>query len=81
MGGNLKHTGCGLKRKKSSIRPEDIFARYRGNRISGILRIYAATNPGKRSVKCKLHIISPYKDLGLRVEQIEAKARKMYHIT
>jgi len=67
-------------RKKQNICPEDIFARYEGVDIAGILRIYAPTNPGKRLLKYDLHILSPAKDLDLNVDLIARESRKRYHI-
>ena len=69
-----------LKRKKQEYSQTDIFAEYRGRMILGILRIYDPTNPGKRSQKYKLHIVSPSKDLGLQVERLEKEAREQYGI-
>lgn len=69
-----------LKRKKQEYSQTDIFAEYRGRRVLGILRIYDPTNPGKRSQKYKLHVVSPVKDLGLNVEQLEKEAREQYGI-
>jgi hypothetical protein len=69
-----------LKRKKQEYTQTDIFAEYNGRRVLGILRIYGPTNPGKRSQKYKLHIVSPSKDLDLQVEQLEKEAREQYRI-
>lgn len=67
-------------RKKQNICPEDIFARYNGVEIAGILRIYAPTNPGRRLLKYDLHIVSPAKDLDLNVDRIARESGKRYHI-
>jgi hypothetical protein len=69
-----------LRRKKQEIKPEDLCAEYAGSSFILILRIYASTNPGKRSHNYSLSVISPRKDLGLDTDRIEKKARKRYHI-
>jgi hypothetical protein len=69
-----------LKRKKQEFKSEDFCAEYAGSSFVLILRIYAPTNPGKRSRKHLLHLISPLKDLGLDTHQIEKQARKRYQI-
>ncbi len=69
-----------MKRKKLRNKPEDIFAKYDGLEILGILRIYNQTNPGRRSLKYSLHIISPKEDLGLNVRKISSEAKKRYNI-
>jgi hypothetical protein len=69
-----------LRRKKQEFKPEDCCAEYEGSSFVLILRIYAPTNPGKRSRNHKLRLISPQKELGLDTAQIEKEARKRYHI-
>ncbi len=69
-----------LKRKGQEFSPEDVFAEYDGNKVLGVLRVYAPTNAGKRSLKYDLHIVSPKKDLDISPEQIEKEARSRYHI-
>jgi hypothetical protein len=69
-----------LKRKKQEFKQEDRCAEYAGSSFVLILRIYAPTNLGKRSLSHKLCVISPRKDLGLDTDQIENEARKRYHI-
>lgn len=69
-----------FKRKNLEYSPDNVFAEYCGRRILGILRIYAPTNPGKRSTNYRLHVLSPAKDLDLQVEQLEAEAREQYRI-
>lgn len=69
-----------LKRKSQEFNPEDVFAEYDGNKVLGVLRVYAPTNAGKRSLKYDLHIVSPKKDLDISSEQIEKEARIRYHI-
>ena len=69
-----------LKRKSQEFSPEDVFAEYDGNKVLGVLRVYASTNAGKRSLKYDLHIVSPKKDLDISPEQIEKEARRRYYI-
>ena len=68
-----------LRRKKQEFKPEDRCAAYADTSFVLILRVYAPTNPGKRSRKHMLRVISPAKDLGLDTGQIEKEARKRYH--
>lgn len=70
-----------LKRKQQTFTDEDIFAVYGRIRILGVLRIYSPTNPGKRSQRYALHIVSPVKDVGLDLGKIERDARKRYHLS
>jgi hypothetical protein len=70
-----------LRRNKQELRPEDCCAEYANSSFVLILRIYAPTNPGKRSRNHTLHVISPRKDLELDTDQIEKKARERYRIT
>jgi hypothetical protein len=69
-----------LKRKSQEFGPEDIFAEYDGNKVLGVLRVYAPTNAGKRSLKYDLHVVSPKKDMNISPKQIEKEARSRYHI-
>lgn len=69
-----------LRRQKREIKPEDKCAKYASSSFVIILRIYAPTNPGKRSRNHSLSVISPRKDLGLDTHQIEKEARKRYQI-
>lgn len=69
-----------LKRKKQEFSPEDVFAEYDGIKVLGVLRVYAPTNAGRRSLKYDFHIVSPKKDLDIIPEQIEKEARARYHI-
>jgi hypothetical protein len=67
-----------LRRKKQEFKPEDRCAVYADSSFVLILRVYARTNPGKRSRNHSLRVISPGKDLGLDTGQIEKEARKRY---
>jgi len=48
-----------LHRKKQAVHPEDSFAFIEQRPILGVLRVYEQTNPGKRSLKYKLYLVSP----------------------
>jgi hypothetical protein len=69
-----------LKRKNIDYGKEHIFAEYAGIRALGILRTYAPTNPGKRSLKYRLDVLSPGKDLGLDLYGIAERAKDRYRI-
>ena len=64
-----------LKRRKHQVRPEEIVAEHQGTPILGILRIYARTNPGKRSKNFSLHVICPKEDIGINIKQLRKKSR------
>ncbi|MFC1835476.1 hypothetical protein ACFL2Q_12190 [Thermodesulfobacteriota bacterium] len=70
-----------FKRKGYEFKPEDVVAEYDGVKIVPILRVYAPTNPGKRSQRYSLHVVSPSDDLGLDVSEIEGEAKSRYHIS
>lgn len=69
-----------MKRKKVRFRDEDIFAEFGGMTILCVLRIYNQTNPGRRSLKYILHLISPKEDLGMNIRKISAEAKRRYNI-
>jgi hypothetical protein len=70
-----------LKRRKVQFSKEDCFATYNDSHVLGVLRIYAPANPGKRSQKHAIHIVSPVNDLDLDLSKIEEQARERYQIT
>ena len=70
-----------LKRKDQTFSPGDLFAACDEDRILGLLRVYHATNIGKRSLRYDLHVVSPGKDLGLDIDRIEAAARQRYRLS
>ncbi len=70
-----------LRRQKQEFKPADRCAEYAGSSFALILRVYAPTNPGKRSRSHSLFVISPPKDLALDTDQIEKEARKRYQIS
>jgi hypothetical protein len=67
-----------LKRKNQAFKDEDIFAEQNGAPIFGIIRVYNMTNPGKRSIKYQLHILSPEEDLEIDVGQAKTTAQAHY---
>lgn len=69
-----------MKRKKVKYKPEDIAAEFEGLNILCMLRIYNQTNPGRRSLKYSLHVISPKEDLDINIRKISAAAKKRYNI-
>ncbi len=69
-----------LKRKNIDFSQEHVFAAYGGVKALCVLRTYEPTNPGKRSLKYRLDLISPRKDLGLDLESIGRQAWKRYRI-
>ncbi|BBO78208.1 hypothetical protein DSCW_56250 [Desulfosarcina widdelii] len=69
-----------IKRKKTDFTTDHIFAAHDGNEVVGVLRTYCATNPGKRSQKYHMDLISPIKDLGLDLARIEAEAKARYGV-
>jgi hypothetical protein len=69
-----------MKRKKVSLTDEHIFAESGDTVVVGVLRTYAPTNPGKRSSKYQLDLISPRKDLGLDLNKIASNAKKRYKV-
>ena len=69
-----------LKRKHQTFTSEDLFAEYDNLCVLGILRIYAPTNPGKRSQRYALHIVSPAKDIELNLDRIKQNAQERYRL-
>jgi hypothetical protein len=68
------------RRRKEEFSAAEIFAEYKGIKTVGVLRIYAPTTPGKRSLKTTTRLISPANDLGLDLQKIEEEARERYRI-
>jgi len=68
--------------KRKGLEPEQVetMAAADDIRVLGMLRIYAQTNPGKRSPQYDLYVVSPRKDLELDAAAIESEARKRYAI-
>ena len=69
-----------MKRKEVEYDKEHVFAEHEGTRVLGVLRTYAPTNPGKRSWKYRLDLVSHEKDIHIDPDQIADKARKRYQI-
>jgi hypothetical protein len=69
-----------MKRKKIVYGEEHIFAEYGGIRVLGVLRTYEPTNPGKRSLKYRLDLVSPEKDVDIDLDRIAEQARERYQI-
>ena len=69
-----------MKRKKTEYGQEHVFAEYDGVKALGVLRTYDPTNPGKRSLKYRLDIIDPGKDLGIDLNTIAKDAQERYRI-
>jgi len=69
-----------MKRKKMDYNKDHIFAEYAGINVLGLLRTYGPTNPGKRSLKYRLDLVSPQKDLKIDLDRIADRARKRYQI-
>jgi hypothetical protein len=70
-----------LKRKGFDPDQVETMAEAGDIRVAGLLRIYARTNPGKRSAQYDLHVVSPRRDLELDIAAIEAEARQRYDIS
>lgn len=69
-----------MKRKRVVYGQEHIFAEYGGIKVLGVLRTYGPTNPGKRSQKYQLDLISPNRDLGIDLLAIAKEAHERYQI-
>ena len=69
-----------MRRKKIDHGKEHVFAEYEDIRVLGVLRTYEPTNPGKRSLKYRLDLISPKKDLNVDLVRIAEIARDRYKI-
>jgi hypothetical protein len=69
-----------MKRKGVDYGKEHVFAEYDDVSVLGVLRTYRPTNPGKRSMKYNLDLISPEKDVGIDLGRIEKLARQRYQI-
>jgi hypothetical protein len=69
------------KSKKEEFAPADLFAQHGETKVVGVLRIYAPTTPGKRSPRATAKIISPSKDLGLDLGEMEMEAKECYQLS
>ena len=69
-----------MKRKKIDYSKEHIFAEHDGINVLGLLRTYGPTNPGKRSLKNRLDLVSAEKDVDINLERVADRARERYQI-
>ncbi len=69
-----------LKRREINHRDDHVFADYGGIKALCVLRTYEPTNPGKRSMKYRMDLVSATRDVGLDLERIAKQARKRYRI-
>lgn len=69
-----------MKRKKVDFDRAHVFAHYGDVKALGVLRTYAPTNPGKRSLKYRMDLIQPERDVGIDLDRIAAQARDRYQI-
>jgi hypothetical protein len=69
-----------MKRKKIDYSKEHIFAEHDGITVLGLLRTYGPTNPGKRSLKNRLDLVSAEKDVDIDLERVAERARERYQI-
>jgi len=69
-----------MKRKQQRITSDACCAKHESTSYVLVLRIYAPTNPGKRRLAHRIHVIEPHKDLGLDLEKIQKTARRCYRI-
>lgn len=78
MEGVVKRLTDELYRKKRQVEDDDIVASHNDRRIVCVLRIYAPTTLGKRSLNYQLHIVSPEGDLNIDPERIAQAAWTHY---
>jgi len=69
-----------MKRKKIDYSSGHIFAEHTGISVLGLLRTYGPTNTGKRSLKYRLDLVSPQKDVNIDLDHIADRARDRYQI-
>ena len=69
-----------LKRREIDYHDDHIFADFGGVKALCILRTYEPTNPGKRSAKFRMDLISAKNDVGLDLDSIAKQARTRYRI-
>lgn len=69
-----------FRRKNIEYSPDHIIADYDDHQILCILRVYAPTNPGRRSAKHDTYIISPETDLKINTQKIYSEAKEQYNI-
>jgi hypothetical protein len=69
-----------MKRKKIVYGEEHIYAEHGGIRVPGVLGTYKPTNPGKRSLKYRLDLVAPEKDVDINLDRIAEQARERNQI-
>jgi len=69
-----------MKRKKIDYGKEHIFAEFDSITVLGVLRTYEPTNPGKRSLKYRLDLVSHEKDVDIDLDRIADRAHERYKI-
>jgi hypothetical protein len=69
-----------MKRKKIDYGKEHIFAEFDSITVLGVLRTYKPTNPGKRSLKYRLDLVSHEKDVDIDLDRIAGRAHERYRI-
>jgi hypothetical protein len=69
-----------MKRKKVGFGTDHIFAEQGSIKVLGVLRTYRPTSPGKRSLKYRLDLVSPEKDVDIDLDQIADRAKERYQI-
>jgi hypothetical protein len=69
-----------MKRKKIDYGKEHIFAEFDSITVLGVLRTYEPTNPGKRSLKYRLDLVSHEKDVDIDLDRIAGRAHERYKI-
>ena len=74
------HLNAEMKRKHIDYSREHIFAEHDGISVLGLLRTYGPTNPGKRSLKYRLDLVSAEKDVDIDLDGIANRARERYQI-
>jgi hypothetical protein len=67
-----------LDRKQTVFNDEDIFAEHNDVQVLGILRVYLPTNPGKRSLRYDLHVVSPARHFELDLGALKQAAFDRY---
>ena len=66
---------------RASYAKEEIIAEYRDRQVAAVLRTYPPTTPGKRLMKgTATYLISPEKEMGIDIKEIEKSARERYKV-
>ncbi|MBW2529052.1 MAG: hypothetical protein JRI23_33050 [Deltaproteobacteria bacterium] len=70
-----------LGRKEAGMPPDAICAEDHGVQVAAVLRIYDATQHGKRARRFATYLLHPKDDLRIDVEQTAREARQQYQLT